>query len=300
MVDFKRLSLDSILDKTPLRESFANKVLATCLFASLAPTLLVSALLLSSTQSMSQQAQVFWIVTVVLAAAAFTVWGIRSLLRPLKDLTSVVDNFVSTGELSQISTAPDDELGLLMRETRNVLLKLDLSTKELSDVSKVDVLTGLPNRRFCSHRLKQDLARADRGRIPVSLIAVDVDDFKRLNERFGMTVGDVCLQYFADIAKTCIRDGDWIARWGGDEFLILLWDADSRQADLVIDRIRWKLAQSEITHEAGIRLTASFGYTSHCLGETNYDLFAKADSALHRAKRLGKNQSVSSSSLKAP
>jgi diguanylate cyclase (GGDEF)-like protein len=106
------------------------------------------------------------------------------------------------------------------------------------------------------------------------------------------------LKYFAGLAKSCVREGDWIARWGGDEFLILLWDADSRQAEMVINRIRKKLAQSETTHEAGIRLSASFGYTSHSPGDMNYEVFAKADAALYKAKKLGKNQIVSAATAK--
>jgi diguanylate cyclase (GGDEF)-like protein len=292
MVVMKRFSLDSLLAKSVVRQSTTTRLVIAILVTTLAPLTILSAVLASPNLSMSRQGLLCIVALVMAMSAVLGVLVARKFVRPIDELRTFMGNYIANGEIGDLPDDPSSEFGLLMRDVRNTVLRLDLASKELAEASRVDALTGLHNRRFSSQRLQQDLARATRSHTPVSLVAIDIDDFRRLNDQFGATVGDVCLKYFADVVKSSVREGDWIARWGGDEFLILLWDADSRQAEAVIHRIRRKLAQSTLTHEAGIRLSASFGYTAFAPGDKNYEVFAKADAALYKAKRLGRNQMV--------
>ena len=288
---------DMYTAKVRSQQGFSSKVLGIALVATLVPTLVLSITLVGSHRPDSIQGALTLILFTVLAVAGLAFWEIRNLLRPVEVLTTFVDNFVRTGEIVDVPEEMDHELGGLIRNTRNAIVKLDLANRELAVVSKLDLLTGLPNRGFGSQKLEEDLARADRSRTSVTMISIDIDDFKRLNDKYGLGVGDACLRFYADLAKSCLREGDWIARWGADEFLILLWDATTSNADDVINRIRYKLSNSQDVHDAGIQLTASYGYATHLPGERTYELFARTEGALHRAKRFGRNQSSGSGSV---
>jgi len=286
-----KLSVTDMYDaKARSQKGFSTKVLGIALVATLVPTLVLSITLVGSHRPESVEGSLAVILFTVVLVAAFAVHEIRNLLRPVEVLTTFVDNFVSTGQIVDVPVEMDDELGGLVRNTRNAIVKLDLANRELAIVSKLDLLTGLPNRGYSSQRLEDDLAKAHRSNTPVTLVSIDLDDFKGMNDKYGSRVGDACLRYYADLAKSCLREGDWIARWGADEFLILLWDAENPDAEDVINRIRYKLMNSEDVHDAGVQLTASYGYVTHIPGERSYELLARSEGALHRAKRFGRNQ----------
>jgi len=282
----KHSVIGNIARKAPSQRGFTSKVLAVALTASLAPTLLLASMLVGGLRPDSPQIGFVILLLVVAVAAGFTLWQIRNLLRPVEVLTKFVDTYVSTGEIEDVPEEMDAELGGLIRNTRNAIVRLDLTNRELAIVSKLDLLTGLPNRGVSMQRLELDVARSNRSLTHLTLVSIDIDDFRRLNDKYGIAVGDACLRHFADLARSCIREGDWIARWGADEFLLLLWDTEFQNADIVISRIRYKLENSEEVHDAGLRLSASFGYASHVPGERASELFARSDAALDRVKRF--------------
>ena len=273
-------------------QHFAGKVLGVAVVATLIPTLALTVTLLESRPE-TPRAALGLILAIVVVVAGIAYFEIRKLLRSVDVLTRFVNTFVATGELIEVPEEMDDELNGLIRNTRNAIVRLDLANRELAVVSRLDILTGLSNRAFSTQRLEQDLARARRSGTPVTIITTDIDGFKRINDQYGINVGDACLRYVADVAKSCIREEDWISRWGADEFLIMLWDAKYSNAEEVINRIRHKLATSEETHDAGINLSASFGFAQYSPTESSQDLFLKLDAALTRAKKFGCGQSSS-------
>ncbi|MGC8966847.1 MAG: GGDEF domain-containing protein [Thermus sp.] len=143
-----------------------------------------------------------------------------------------------------------------------------------------DPLTGLPNRRALEMALEREAARVERGARPFSLVLLDLDDFKRINDEKGHKEGDRVLQEVARYLKTHVRKGDLAGRWGGEEFALLLPETDPLRAERLAERIREALASTGIA--------ASFGVAGY-RGDLE-DLFRRADRALYKAKSWGKNR----------
>jgi diguanylate cyclase (GGDEF)-like protein len=157
--------------------------------------------------------------------------------------------------------------------------------------ARIDGLTALANRRHFEDQLAAELARVDRFGGPLSIVIADLDDFKDVNDRYGHPAGDVVLREFARTLEAGIRDIDVAARWGGEEFVLLLPGTDISGAIRVAERIRQALANRTILAGDGERIpvTASFGVAAHPDAASSEELLAAADAALYAAKRAGKN-----------
>jgi diguanylate cyclase (GGDEF)-like protein len=158
----------------------------------------------------------------------------------------------------------------------------------------VDSLTGLANRRLCTAALEKELARAERFSEPLSLVLADIDDFKRINDRWGHPTGDEVLKAFAETLRDSVREIDLAGRWGGEEFALLLPGTDLEGGRELAERVREMLERQEVVAADGavVRVTASFGVASFPESENQDQLVAAADGALYEAKRTGKNRVV--------
>lgn len=156
----------------------------------------------------------------------------------------------------------------------------------------VDGLTGLANRRQCEETLATEITRAERFGDPLALVVTDLDDFKDVNDAYGHAVGDLVLRDFATLLSSSVREIDLAARWGGEEFVLLLPGTDGPGARRLAERIRDALqSHLVVTPEAGpIRVTASFGVAAFPDVRDAAGLFHAADEALYAAKRAGKNR----------
>jgi diguanylate cyclase (GGDEF)-like protein len=156
----------------------------------------------------------------------------------------------------------------------------------------VDGLTGLANRRQGDEALASEIARTERLGGPVGLILADVDDFKAVNDRFGHPTGDIVLRDLAETLRENVREIDTAARWGGEEFALILPGTDLEGAAQVAERIRAALAEREILSVDGapLHVTASFGVAASNPTTTVQQLVEAADEALYRAKRAGKDR----------
>jgi diguanylate cyclase (GGDEF)-like protein len=163
------------------------------------------------------------------------------------------------------------------------------------DMAETDALTGLYNRRKLEQRLREEIQRAQRSRKPLSLMLLDVDHFKNVNDTYGHAAGDAVLRALSDTLRREIRDIDLVARVGGEEFMFLLPDTDADLALRVAERIRRALVVLTIDAPAQERLhvTASIGIACYPLHANGAEpLMAHADRALYAAKQLGRNRSV--------
>jgi diguanylate cyclase (GGDEF)-like protein len=170
---------------------------------------------------------------------------------------------------------------LVMGTAVTVGLVMGLVGRELERLATTDPLTGLPNRQGLEDHLHRESARARRFRRPLSLALIDLDDFKELNDRSGHRAGDELLRDLARTWSQELRAVDVLARFGGDEFVILLPDTPAREGEAVLRR----LALAE-------RAQWSAGLTELEPGETVEMLIGRADAALYEAKRSGRHQVV--------
>jgi diguanylate cyclase (GGDEF)-like protein len=159
----------------------------------------------------------------------------------------------------------------------------------------LDGLTGLANRRQAEEALAAELMRVERFGGPLAVVLADLDDFKAVNDRYGHASGDNVLRELAHALEETVREIDLCARWGGEEFLLLLPGTDTEGAASVAGRVRAALAEREIFTADGqtlLEVTASFGVAEAGPGTTSEELLAAADEALYEAKRAGKDAVV--------
>jgi len=168
--------------------------------------------------------------------------------------------------------------------------ELESTSAQLKEFSFKDEVTGLYNRRFFSIRLEEEVSRYRRFNHPVSVVLLDLDGFKAVNDDLGHGAGDETLRAMAEILLKQSRGINVICRYGGDEFAVLLVETSKSGARLYADRIRYVLSTWTFAH--GRRVTASFGIASlpEDVAPAAEELIRAADEALYAAKRAGKNR----------
>ncbi|MBD8526204.1 GGDEF domain-containing protein [Pseudomarimonas arenosa] len=158
-----------------------------------------------------------------------------------------------------------------------------------------DPMTGLSNRRSTQQRLQAELTRSQRSRQPLSVILLDIDHFKRINDSYGHDVGDEVIRAMAALLKSVVRGGDDAGRWGGEEFIVLLPEVTAEAACGVAERIRRQseaLCVEYAEAEAPVRFTVSLGVAEWQPSESIEQLVKRADEALYQAKSEGRNRVV--------
>jgi diguanylate cyclase (GGDEF)-like protein/PAS domain S-box-containing protein len=160
--------------------------------------------------------------------------------------------------------------------------------EQLRNLAVTDPLTGVFNRRHFLEELQREKTRSDRSACPFSLIMLDIDHFKEVNDRFGHEAGDRVLKELTEMIRKRIRSSDLLARWGGEEFMILMVNTNLPPAATLAEDLLQQLLAGTFS---GIgRVTASFGVAAHRTGEGVDELLTRVDNLLYRAKSTGRSR----------
>ncbi len=200
--------------------------------------------------------------------------------------------FAANRQGGEVFTQEDEDLLLMLAlQSATAVENARLHTKTV-EMATTDALTGLSNRRVFTEQLDKEIARSNRYQNPFSLLMIDIDYFKSINDTYGHQAGDAVLQYLANLFKEQVRTVDLTARHGGEEFVIILLDTDANGARLVAERIRKAVSNAPFIlpegNEVGLRVSIGAACFPEDSGESE-ELLRKADQALYYAKEHGRN-----------
>lgn len=216
----------------------------------------------------------------------------QSLSAQLDNIVGSVEKFRSTQfKRQQTSEGEIKRLREQLRASESESEQLRQSLREQRLRATTDALTQLPNRHAYHDRLHQEYSRWRRYRGKLSLVLCDIDLFKSVNDKHGHAGGDVVLKHVANIVRTTLRESDFAARFGGEEFVLLMPETNLVEATKAVNKLRQQIASKSVTYQHhNIAVTASFGVAEFELEDVPRDVFERADKALYRAKVKGRNQ----------
>ncbi len=205
----------------------------------------------------------------------------------------IEDALIGVLTIEGVSMYEFDNFLILARQFILEMRKVELYTR-VQELAVTDGLTGAYVRRHFLERLDEELRRSKRHKFSFSFLMLDIDYFKNLNDTYGHLVGDACLTRLVAILKSNLREMDLVARFGGEEFSILLPETDKNQALLVAQRILQAVAREEFqVYDEYTKLTVSIGISSYPDDDQRIaGLIEKADAALYKAKDEGRNRIV--------
>lgn len=229
----------------------------------------------------------------------FVIWEQREFLfemKVLRPVTSSAENMYQNITILPISDNDgnvEKACILVYDVTDHALSKIRVQNlnEQLKEISRIDGLTGLYNRRYWQERFELEYKLTFRTRAPVSVLILDIDHFKSVNDNYGHQAGDTVIKRVASIILEQTRETDVAGRYGGEEFVVILPDTNSQNATIVAERIRKEVMHCLIEHDMSeMRVTVSLGIAGF---DENYSTptqwLEAADAALYKAKNSGRN-----------
>jgi diguanylate cyclase len=215
----------------------------------------------------------------------------------ISELNSILDEVLKETRLVQSEALKARDKMVLARQevqdAENRIHALEAKLQHLSELVREDQLTGSLNRRGLDDVFERETARSDRRGTPLCIAILDLDDFKKLNDTYGHIAGDAALKHLVKIVKDTLRSMDVIARFGGEEFLILMPETTVEAASSTMTRLQRELTRHFFLHDnEKVLITFSAGVALRRPNEEQTDLVKRADKAMYTAKQTGKNRVV--------
>lgn len=253
----------------------------------------VELLMQESIQKQKQEQQILYYVAliVLICLALLLIAGIfyshNYLIRSLELLKSWTKEVKKGTYTFKNDSLQKDEISLLMESFNSMAQTIKNNIYKLEQLSLTDALTKLYNRRALNKILEDEYNKFERYNIPCSIVILDIDNFKKVNDSYGHDVGDTVLKDFSRILNHNIRKTDTVGRWGGEEFLIICPNTNKENVKILANSLRKKIEDFPFTLVGG--KTASFGVAQFHKDKTLDEILIQADEALYEAKAAGRN-----------
>ena len=217
--------------------------------------------------------------------------------KDIKELNKVLEDVMRDTKIAQTEALRSrDQMIQVRQEVQDAearIQELESKLEQMSELVREDQLTGSLNRRGLDDVFEREIARSERRKAPLCIAMLDLDDFKKLNDTYGHSAGDEALIHLVRVIKDTLRTMDVIARFGGEEFMIVLPDTGMEDAMQTVTRVQRELTKRIFMHNnERLLITFSAGVALRAEGEDQVSMVKRADEALYKAKRAGKNRVV--------
>lgn len=274
-----------------LKDSYARKFAVAAFVSAQTPLVVfIVYLLVARADWASMYPLLAALVLASVAGYLGTLWLLREILVPIDLTAEALREYLESRKIPDLPVAFPDQAGRLMEGTQYTLTQLNETINRLERVSDSDDLTGIYNRRAGEKRLTEEIARAERDLETFQVAFFDLNGFKDINATHGHSAGDACISHMAALLQLNTRRGDWVARWGADEFIVGLHR--NRALKMVMERIVAAIAASPCEIAAGkeLQLTVSVGVAEYRFGAGKAGLLADADRAMFEAKAIAREK----------
>lgn len=282
-----------LLHKLKWPGSFLGRLMLVCGVTLSTPLLLVLALAHSLTGDTGEIGPklVLAVLGAELIGIGLTLAAMRGALAPLRLSIAALDAYRRNGRVPELPGFYEDEPGRLMKEIHRTIASVESVHADLIHRAETDPLTEIANRRRLLRHGAEALNEARRSGASLSVVFLDIDRFKTVNDTYGHAAGDSVLRMVADLVTNTLRKGDAVARIGGEEFAILMPGSELAAAVAAAEQLRQALATLPMPALGGASITASFGVTAAIIMDDGIEMVLhRADGALYDAKRSGRNR----------
>lgn len=289
---FESLRFYTLLDRVAPKSFRLKLALVLAVGLTLPLLAVILYLVLFSAASGELRWQILIATGVILALAGIILYfALAALLAPLFFTAASLQKFLGQQVLPSLPMHYEDTAGQMMSDTQFIVTELDRRTTKYDDTALLDHLTHALHRGASEKRLRQEMEYAVSHLQPFALALIDLDHFKEINDHYGLAVGDQCMRHIGKVILQNTRKHDWLGRWGGDEFILVLHNLETAKLEPALLRLNETLHASPIPNlpqDIHLMLSFSVGATILRPGDTPEALLAKAESALYQSKEHGR------------
>ncbi|MCA1779421.1 MAG: GGDEF domain-containing protein [Xanthomonadaceae bacterium] len=283
----RELFLYQLMSRLPLGGRYANKIILLSFISTHIPLLALLFYLLATADGLSNHLDVLLVaLSATLAGFIGVLLLLSSLVAPISLTARSLNAYRISGTTPNLPTHYRDEVGSLMASVQQTTERLDALVATLHEAANTDELTGTLNRRAARRQLRRLIQRNREHGLEVSVALIDLDKFKSINDTFGHVAGDRLLRIFGVELLSRLRPSDWLARIGGDEFLLAMTGCSHTKIANHMQHLQQLLTEKRFEIQAGerVNLPFSFGVAAVAIDDDLEDVLERADTALYRQK----------------